>query len=119
AMARLMEQGRVGYLGLSEAGAATIRRAHKVHPIAAVQTEFSLLYRTEAEETLETTRKLGIAFVAYAPLGRGFLTGALKELSDIDGRRAAHPRFQGDNFMRNRDLVAKIETLASHKGGTP
>jgi aryl-alcohol dehydrogenase-like predicted oxidoreductase len=119
AMARLVEQGKVRYLGLSEAGPATIRRAHKVHPISAVQTEFSLLYRTEAEETMETTRKLGIAFVAYAPLGRGFLTGALKELSDIDGRRAAHPRFQGDNFLHNRDLVAKIETLASNKGCTP
>lgn len=119
AMARLVEQGKVRYLGLSEASPATIRRAHKVHPISAVQTEFSLLYRTEAEETLETTRELGIAFVAYAPLGRGFLTGVLKELSDVDGRRAAHPRFQGDNFAHNRDLVAKIEMLASNKGCTP
>src|SRR5262245_61464803 len=119
AMARLVAQGKIRYLGLSEASPATIRRAHAVHPIAAVQTEFSLLYRTEAEETLETTRALGIGFVAYSPLGRGFLTGALKELSDIDGRRASHPRFQGDNFLHNRGLVAQIEAIAERKGCTP
>jgi aryl-alcohol dehydrogenase-like predicted oxidoreductase len=119
AMARLVALGKVRYLGLSEANPATIRRAHKVHPIAAVQTEFSLLYRTEAEETLETTRELGIGFVAYSPLGRGFLTGAFKEPSDIDGRRAAHPRFQGDNFLHNRSLVARIEEIAGKKGCTP
>ena len=78
AMARLVEQGKVRYLGLSEAHPSTIRRAHKVHPISAVQTEYSLLYRTEAEETRETTRQLGIGFVAYSPLGRGFLTGAIQ-----------------------------------------
>lgn len=119
AMVRLVEQGKVRHLGLSEAGPETIRRAHKVHPIAAVQTEYSLLYRTEAEETRKTTRELGIGFVAYSPLGRGFLTGALKELSDIDGRRAAHPRFQAENFAHNRALVAKIEAIAKEKDCTP
>ena len=119
AMARLVEQGKVRHLGLSEARPETIRRAHAVHPIAAVQTEFSLLYRTEAEETRRTTRALGIGFVAYAPLGRGFLTGAIREFSDVDGRRAAHPRFQEANFARNRALVAKIEAKAAAKGCTP
>ena len=119
AMARLVEQGKVRHLGLSEARRETIRRAHAVHPIAAVQTEFSLLYRTEAEETRRTTRARGIGFVAYAPLGRGFLTGAIREFSDVDGRRAAHPRFQEANFARNRALVAKIEAKAAAKGCTP
>jgi aryl-alcohol dehydrogenase-like predicted oxidoreductase len=119
AMARLVQQGKVRHLGLSEAAPETIRRAHKVHPIAAVQTEYSLLYRAEAEETRETTRPLGISFVAYAPLGRGFLTGALQTFSDIDGRRAAHPRFQEANFARNRELVARIEAIAKEKGCTP
>ena len=109
AMANLVRQGKVRFLGLSEARPETIRRAHKVHPISAVQTEYSLLYRTEAEETRKTTRELGIGFVAYSPLGRGFLTGAIKSLADVDGRRAAHPRFQADNFAHNRELVAKIE----------
>ena len=107
------------YLGLSEAHPETIRRAHKVHPISAVQTEYSLLYRKEAEETRETTRQLGIGFVAYSPLGRGFLTGAIQSLADVDGRRSAHPRFQADNFARNRELVAKIEAFARDKGCTP
>ena len=119
AMSRLIEQGKVRYLGLSEAAPETIKRAHKVSPISAVQTEYSLLYRAEAEETRQTTRDLGIGFVAYAPLGRGFLTGTLQSLSDIDGRRAAHPRFQGENFTRNRELVAKIEKMAAEKGCTP
>jgi aryl-alcohol dehydrogenase-like predicted oxidoreductase len=119
AMARLVQQGKVRHLGLSEARPETIRRAHAVHPIAAVQTEYSLLYRTEAEETRETTRALGISFVAYAPLGRGFLTGAIRSLDDIDGRRAAHPRFQAENFARNRELVAHIEAIAKEKGCTP
>jgi aryl-alcohol dehydrogenase-like predicted oxidoreductase len=119
AMARLVEQGKVRFLGLSEARPETIRRAHKVHPIAAVQTEYSLLYRTEAEETRETTRALGIGFVAYSPLGRGFLTGKIQNLSDIDGRRAAHPRFQAGNFARNRELVGQIEAMAADKGCTP
>ena len=119
AMARLVEQGKVRHLGLSEAAPETIRRAHKVHPMAAVQTEYSLLYRAEAEETRETTRGLGISFVAYAPLGRGFLTGAIQTFADIDGRRSAHPRFQEQNFARNRELVARIEAIAAEKGCTP
>jgi aryl-alcohol dehydrogenase-like predicted oxidoreductase len=119
AMARLVEQGKVRFLGLSEAHPDRIRRAHAVHPIAAVQTEYSILYRSEAEETRATTRALGIGFVAYAPLGRGFLTGALKSLADIDGRRAQHPRFQAEHFQKNRDLVARIETIAARKGCSP
>ena len=119
AMAKLVQQGKVRHLGLSEASPATIRRAHAVHPIVAVQTEYSLLYRAEAEETRETTRALGISYVAYAPLGRGFLTGAIKTFADVDGRRAAHPRFQQENFDHNRALVAKIEEIAQEKGCTP
>jgi aryl-alcohol dehydrogenase-like predicted oxidoreductase len=119
AMSRLVEQGKVRFLGLSEARPERIRRAHAVHPIAAVQTEYSLLYRTEAEETRQTTRELGIGFVAYSPLGRGFLTGALKSLADIDGRRAAHPRFQAEHFDHNRALAARIEGIAARKGCWP
>lgn len=119
AMARLVEAGKVRFLGLSEANPERIRKAHGVHPLSAVQTEYSLLYRNEAEETRGTTHELGISFVAYSPLGRGFLTGALRQLSDIDGRRAAHPRFQEDNFDKNRDLVAGIEEIAAAKGCTP
>jgi aryl-alcohol dehydrogenase-like predicted oxidoreductase len=118
-MARLIERGKVRFLGLSEARPERIRRAHAVHPITAVQTEYSLLYRTEAEETRITTRELGITFVAYSPLGRGFLTGALKTLADIDGRRAQHPRFQAENFDHNRALAARIEAIAARKGCTP
>ncbi|WP_254452794.1 aldo/keto reductase [Roseicella sp. DB1501] len=119
AMQRLVEQGKVRFLGLSEARPETIRRAHAVHPIAAVQTEYSLLYRQEAEETRATTRDLGIGFVAYSPLGRGFLTGAIRDFAQIDGRRAAHPRFQEANFAANRALVAKLEAIAAEKGCTP
>lgn len=119
AMKRLVEQGKVRFLGLSEAAPDRIRRAHAVHPIAAVETEYSLLYRTDAEETRETTRALGIGFVAYSPLGRGFLTGAIKTFDDVDGRRAAHPRFQKDNFDRNRALVVLIEAFAREKKCTP
>jgi aryl-alcohol dehydrogenase-like predicted oxidoreductase len=119
AMSRLIEQGKVRFLGLSEARPERIRRAHAVHPIAAVQTEYSLLYRTEAEETRATTRELGIGFVAYSPLGRGFLAGALKTLADVDGRRAAHPRFQAEHFAHNRGLAAKIEAIAARKGCSP
>lgn len=119
AMKRLVEQGKVRFLGLSEAAPARIRRAHAVHPIAAVQTEYSLLYRTEAEETRKTTRELGIGFVAYSPLGRGFLTGAIQTLADVDGRRSAHPRFQEANFAHNRALAAQIEAIANEKNCTP
>ncbi|MGI9520463.1 MAG: aldo/keto reductase [Hyphomicrobiaceae bacterium] len=119
AMARLVEQGKVRYLGLSEANPDRIRRAHATHPIVAVQTEYSILYRTEAEETLATTRGLGISFVAYSPLGRGFLTGAIRQFADVDGRRAQHPRFQEANFDQNRKLVQRIEAIAREKGCTP
>lgn len=119
AMARLVDQGKVRHLGLSEAGAETIRRAHAVHPIAAVQTEYSLLYRAEAEATHQVTRSLGIGFVGYSPLGRGFLAGAIQDISQIDGRRAAHPRFQPENFAHNRGLVDRFEALAAEKGCKP
>ncbi len=119
AMKRLVEQGKVRFLGLSEAAPDRIRRAHAVHPIAAVQTEYSLLYRAEAEETRKTTRELGIGFVAYSPLGRGFLTGAIQTLADVDGRRSAHPRFQEAHFAHNRALVGQIEAIAKEKGCTP
>ncbi len=119
AMKTLVEQGKVRFLGMSEAAPDRIRRAHAVHPIAAVQTEFSLLYRAEAEATRAVTQELGISFVAYAPLGRGFLTGAIQTFGDVDGRRAAHPRFQKENFDQNRALVAKIEGFAADKGCTP
>lgn len=119
AMGRLVEAGKVRYLGLSEANPDRIKKAHATHPIAAVQTEYSVLYRTEAEETRATTRDLGISFVAYAPLGRGFLTGSIKTLDDVDGRRAQHPRFQDENFDHNRTLVARIEEMAAEKGCTP
>ena len=90
-----------------------------MHPIAAVQTEYSLLYREEAEETRATTQALGISFVAYSPLGRGFLTGAIRTLDDVDGRRAAHPRFQAENFAANRRLAALVEDFAARKACTP
>ncbi len=119
AMKRLVEQGKVRFLGLSEARPDRIKAAHAVHPIAAVQTEYSLLYRAEAEETRAVTRALGIGFVAYAPLGRGFLAGTIKTFADVDGRRAAHPRFQKENFDQNRALVERIETIAREKNCTP
>jgi aryl-alcohol dehydrogenase-like predicted oxidoreductase len=120
AMADLVRQGKIRYLGLSEARPETIRRAHKVHPIAAVQTEFSLLYREEAEETLRTTGELGIGFVAYSPLGRGFLTGGIHNPEEVMGdRRAQHPRFQAEHFTHNRALVDRVEALAREKGCTP
>jgi aryl-alcohol dehydrogenase-like predicted oxidoreductase len=119
AMKRLVEQGKVRFLGLSEARPETIRRAHAVHPISAVQTEYSLLYRQEAEETRATTRPLGIGFVAYSPLGRGFLTGTIADLAQVDGRRAQHPRFQAETFAANRALAARIEGFAADKGCTP
>ena len=121
AMARLIDQGKVRYIGLSEAAPATITRAHAVHPISAVQTEYSLLYRNPAEETLPTCRDRGITYVAYSPLGRGFLTGTIHELDDIpaDDRRRQHPRFQEQNFDHNRKLIVQIEDMAREKGVTP
>ena len=116
-MARLVEQGKVRALGLSEASPKTIRRAHAVHKIAAVQNEFSLLYRAEAEETLQTTRALDIGFVAYSPLGRGLLTGVIEDpmtLADSDARRR-HPRFAAENVASNVALVHRIEAIAAEK----
>jgi aryl-alcohol dehydrogenase-like predicted oxidoreductase len=121
AMADLVQAGKVRHLGLSEAAPATIRRAYAVHPIAALQTEYSLWSREPEQELLGTCRALGIGFVAYSPLGRGFLTGRFKSPDDLapgDWRRN-NPRFQGDNFTRNLELVAAVETLARQKGCTP
>jgi aryl-alcohol dehydrogenase-like predicted oxidoreductase len=117
AMKRLVEQGKVRALGLSEARPETIRRAHKVHPIAAVQNEYSLLYRTDGEETIATTRKLGIAFVAYAPLGRSMLTGTVHGKADVPegDRRLQHPRFQGENLDKNVELVLRLEQISKEK----
>ena len=121
AMAELVRAGKVRYLGLSEASPKTMRRAVKVHPIAALQTEYSLWSRDAETEILPTARELGIGFVAYSPLGRGFLTGQFKKLDDLpaDDLRRNHPRFQGDNFQKNLDLVRKMEQLAATKGCTP
>jgi aryl-alcohol dehydrogenase-like predicted oxidoreductase len=121
AMARLVERGKVRCLGLSEAAPATIRRAHAVHPIGAVQLEYSLLYRQPAEEALLTCRELGITLVAYSPLGRGFLSGRIQTAAEIpeDDRKRQHPRFQGENFDHNRRLVGRIEAIAREKGVTP
>ena len=121
AMKRLVEQGKVRALGLSEARPETIRRAHKVHPIAAVQNEYSLLYRKEGEETLKATRELGIALVPYAPLGRSMLTGTVHGKADLPegDRRLAHPRFQGDALEENVKLVSRLESLAREKRCTP
>jgi aryl-alcohol dehydrogenase-like predicted oxidoreductase len=118
AMARLVEEGKVRYLGLSEAGPETIRRAHKTHPITALQTEYSLWSRDPEEEILPTVRELGIGFVAYSPLGRGFLTGQIKRYEDLapDDFRRNSPRFQGENFDRNLQLVTKVEEMAASKG---
>ena len=121
AMAELVREGKVRFLGLSEASSATIRRAHVVHPIAALQTEYSLWTRDPEDGILQTTRELGIAFVAYSPLGRGFLTGQIKRYEDLarDDYRRHSPRFQGDNFQKNLDLVARVELLAKEKKCTP
>jgi aryl-alcohol dehydrogenase-like predicted oxidoreductase len=121
AMAGLVKAGKARALGLSEASPETIRRAHKVHPLAAVQSEYSLLYRVDAEETLKTTRALGISFIAYSPLGRSLLTGAVRQVSDIpegDGR-GRHPRFAADNLAHNLARVAVIEAVAREKGCKP
>jgi len=121
AMARLVEQGKVRHLGLSEAAPATIRRAHAVHPISAVQSEYSLLYRLPAEEVLPTCRELGISYVAYSPLGRGLLTGRIRAAGEIpeDDRRRQHPRFQDRNLEHNLALAARVEVIARDKGVTP
>ena len=120
AMAELVHVGKVRYLGLSEAAPATIRRAAKVHPIAALQTEYSLWSRDAEAEILPTVRELGITLVAYSPLGRGFLAGQFKRFEDLatDDWRRNSPRFQGENFQKNLDLVTKIEVLARRKGCT-
>jgi aryl-alcohol dehydrogenase-like predicted oxidoreductase len=121
AMARLVEAGKVRHLGLCEARPERIRRAHSIHPIAAVQSEFSLLYREEATETRELTRDLGIAFVAYAPLGRSLLTGDIPDFTNLapGDTRGRHPRFASENFAKNRELVQRIEAIAEEKGCTP
>jgi aryl-alcohol dehydrogenase-like predicted oxidoreductase len=120
AMSRLVEQGKVRYLGLCEAGVDTIRRAHKTHPIAALQMEYSLWSRDTEAQVLPTLRELGISLVGYAPLGRGFLTGAFRQRGDLieSDRRHAHPRFQEGNFERNLDLLGPIEAIARAKGCT-
>src|SRR5690242_7050849 len=121
AMAELVRQGKVRYLGLSEAAPATVRRAHSVHPISALQTEYSLWIRDPEDEILPTVRELGIGFVAYSPLGRGFLTGRFRRPEDLpegDFRRG-HPRFAGENFQRNLDVVTRVHEIAEEKGCTP
>jgi len=121
AMAQLVKEGKVRYLGLSEAGPQTLRRAVKVHPIAALQTEYSLWSREPESEILAVCRELGIGFVAYSPLGRGFLTGQFKSASDFpaDDYRRNSPRFQGENFQKNLDLVKKVDEIAREKGCKP
>ncbi|WP_375434403.1 aldo/keto reductase [uncultured Hymenobacter sp.] len=121
AMADLVQEGKVRYLGLSEAAAGTLRRASSVHPIAALQSEYSLWSRDPEDEVLETCRELGIGFVPYSPLGRGFLTGQIQRFEDLapDDYRRHTPRFQGENFQKNLDLVARIKELAVQKNCTP
>ena len=120
-MTRLVEAGKVRYLGLSEAAPSTLRRAHAVHPISALQTEFSLWSRDPEDEILATARELGIGFVAYSPLGRGFLTGQIKSIDDLaaDDYRRYSPRFQGENFDKNLELVARVTEMAAERGVTP
>ncbi len=118
AMAELVKAGKVKAIGLSEVSPATLRKAHKIHPITALQTEYSLWSREPEDELLDTCKELGIAFVAYSPLGRGFLTGQIKKFEDFEANdfRRMSPRFQGENFQKNLDLVKKLEVLASKKG---
>ncbi len=120
AMAELVKAGKVRYLGLSEASPATIRRAHAVHPISALQTEYSLWSRDPEDEILPMVRELGIGFVPYSPLGRGFLTGEIKKFDDLaaDDFRRISPRFQGENFAKNMELVERIQEIAKEKGCT-
>jgi aryl-alcohol dehydrogenase-like predicted oxidoreductase len=121
AMAELVKQGKVRYLGLSEASPQTLRRAVKVHPIAALQTEYSLWTRDPEAEILSVCRDLGVGFVAYSPLGRGFLTGQFQKFEDLpaDDYRRNTPRFQGENFQKNLDLVKRVEEIAKEKGCKP
>jgi aryl-alcohol dehydrogenase-like predicted oxidoreductase len=121
AMSALVREGKVRWLGLSEAAAATLRRAHAVHPIAALQTEYSLWSRDPEDEILPTVRELGIGFVPYSPLGRGFLTGQIKRIEDLetDDYRRGSPRFQGENFRKNLDLVEEINAIAEEKRCAP
>lgn len=121
AMAELVKEGKIRHIGLSEASAQTLRRAYKVHPITALQSEYSLWTRDPEDEILPTCRELGIGFVAYSPLGRGFLTGRFQKLSDLpeDDYRRHSPRFEGENFQKNLDLVRRVEELAIQKGCTP
>ena len=121
AMSRLVEKGKVRFLALSEAGAQTLTRAHKTHPITALETEYSLWSRDVEQEILPTCRELGIGFMAYAPLGRGFLTATIKTLDALlpKDRRRDHPRFDPANIERNRELLGPLETLAASKGCTP
>jgi aryl-alcohol dehydrogenase-like predicted oxidoreductase len=121
AMAELVRAGKVRYLGLSEAGPATLRRACAVHPISALQSEYSLWTRDPEDGALAACRELGVGFVAYSPLGRGFLTGQIRRFEDLaeDDYRRFSPRFQGENFARNLELVAKVEEIAREKGATP
>ena len=121
AMARLVEQGKVRYLGLSEASVETIRRAHATYPISALQTEYSLWSRDPEDEILPAVRQIGIGFVAYSPLGRGFLTGQIQSPDDLrqDDFRRMSPRFQGDNFKRNLDLIDQVQKLAERKSCSP
>jgi aryl-alcohol dehydrogenase-like predicted oxidoreductase len=121
ALAELVQEGKIRYIGLSEAGPDTLRRANAVHQITALQTEYSLWSREPEDEILPTCRELGIGFVAYSPLGRGFLTGAIQSIDDLDedDYRRISPRFQGENFQRNLDLVTKIAELAAARAVTP
>jgi aryl-alcohol dehydrogenase-like predicted oxidoreductase len=121
AMSELVKAGKVRYIGLSEANASTIRRGHKVHPISALQSEYSLWTRDIEDEILQTIRELGIGLVPYSPLGRGFLTGQIKSIDDFESNdfRRFNPRFMGENFKKNLDLVKKIEEIAKRKKCTP
>jgi len=121
AMAELVKQGKVRYIGISEAASATIRRAHAVHPVTALQTEYSLWSRDPEDEILPTVRELGIGFVAYSPLGRGFLSGSIASVDDLaaDDYRRNAPRFQGENFNKNLQLVERVKEIAAEKGVTP
>jgi aryl-alcohol dehydrogenase-like predicted oxidoreductase len=120
-MADLISEGKIRYIGLSEASVATLERAHKVHPITALQTEYSLWTRDAEQGVLAACEHLGIGFVPYSPLGRGFLTGAIQRPEDLDADdfRRSNPRFQGENFARNLELVAKVTELAKQKGVAP